>query len=151
MLTVARNSLHYMFEHSWCITTCNSHGMLKCGIPCFRCQASEGNGKPGMLWGIRNAFHGLGFGSQPSESNAKQPDPEPEEELQQQPANDTPQRFDGVMPWSTWKKVTPFMLFAKLLSMCNAPQHDVRLLGKQVGSAYVCIEPCCSSSETTAY
>lgn len=58
-----------------------------------------------MLWGIRNAFYGLGFGSKPSESSAKQPDAEPEQEVQQQPANDTSQSFDSAMPWSTWKQV----------------------------------------------
>lgn len=52
-----------------------------------------------MLWGFRNPFHGLGFGSQPAEAETSQPEP------QEQPAAEAAQTTDQAIPWKAWNQV----------------------------------------------
>ena len=54
-----------------------------------------------MLWGIRNPFHGLGFGSHPAESDSGQSEPE----VQQPPAPEAAKDTHHPTPWNEWNQV----------------------------------------------
>ena len=68
--------------------------------PC-RCQASDSNGKPGMLFGLKNPFRGLRFGNQASDEETTKA----EQESQQQQAAEKAQPIGNGMPWRAWKQV----------------------------------------------
>lgn len=55
-----------------------------------------------MLWGIRNPFHGLGFGSESAEPSQ----PEHETGPEQQPAPEAEQSVASAMPWKAWHEVS---------------------------------------------
>ncbi|DBA90259.1 TPA: hypothetical protein ACH3X1_003551 [Trebouxia sp. C0004] len=65
-----------------------------------RCQASDSNGKPGMLFGLKNPFRGLKFGNQASDEETTQAD----QESQQQLAAEKAQPIGNGMPWKAWKQ-----------------------------------------------
>lgn len=65
-----------------------------------RCQASDSNGKPGMLFGLKNPFRGLKFGNQASEDETTKA----EQESQQQLAAEKAQPIGNGMPWRAWKQ-----------------------------------------------
>jgi len=77
-----------------------STSMTKLRSPC-RCQASDSNGKPGMLFGLKNPFRGLKFGNQASDEESTKA----EQESQQQLAADKAQPIGNGMPWRAWKQV----------------------------------------------
>ena len=70
-------------------------------MPC-RCQASDSNGKPGLLFGLKNPFRGLKFGLQGKDNETSQAE---QEESQQQQAADKAQPVAHSMPWKAWTKV----------------------------------------------
>jgi len=83
--------------------------MAKLRSPC-RCQASDSNGKPGMLFGLKNPFRGLKFGNQASDEETTQA----EQESQQQLAAEKAQPIGNGMPWRAWKQV---------LHLCSSCHH----------------------------
>ncbi|KAL0042671.1 hypothetical protein WJX79_007465 [Trebouxia sp. C0005] len=66
-----------------------------------RCQASDSNGKPGMLFGLKNPFRGLKFGNQASDEEAAT---KAEQESQQRLAAEKAQPIGNGMPWRAWKQ-----------------------------------------------
>lgn len=65
-----------------------------------RCQASDSNGKPGMLFGLKNPFRGLKFGNQASDEETTKA----EQESQQKLAAEKAQPIGNGMPWRAWKQ-----------------------------------------------
>lgn len=90
--TAANKRNSGFLEHSG-ILPCHLHRSSPC-----RCQASDSNGKPGMLFGLKNPFRGLRFGNQGGDAETSQAD----QESQQQPAADKAQPVDNSMPWRAW-------------------------------------------------
>ena len=80
-----------------------------------RCQASDSNGKPGLLFGLKNPFRGLRFGLQGNDNETNQAE---QEESQQQQAADKAQPVGHSMPWRAWAEVSTCMHYL-LHTLCN--------------------------------
>lgn len=78
------------------VTPCCPHRAHSC-----RCQASDSNGKPGLLFGLKNPFRGLRFGLQGNDNDTNQAE---QEEAQQQQAADTALAVGHSMPWKAWNE-----------------------------------------------
>lgn len=93
--------LFLLLVHSTCKLYAKT--LLHLPVPTHcRSQASDGNGKPGLLFGLKNPFRGLKFGRQGNDNEATQTE---QEESQQQPAADKAQPVAHSMPWKAWTKV----------------------------------------------
>ena len=76
-------------------------GLLK-SVWC-RCQASDINGEPGLLFGLKNPFRGLMFGNQ---NNDNESETSQAEQSQQQQAADKALAVESDTPWRSWTEVS---------------------------------------------
>ena len=96
--------------------------MTKSRSPC-RCQASDSNGKPGMLFGLKNPFRGLKFGNQASDDETTKA----EQESQQQLAAEKTQPIGNGMPWRAWKQVLHLSSSCRFAHLLCLPYRQPKL------------------------
>ena len=111
-----------MFQDTALPCTAVRRLMTKLWSPC-RCQASDSNGKPGMLFGLKNPFRGLKFGNQASEDETTKA----EQESQQQLAAEKAQPIGNGMPWRAWKQVLHLCSSCRSAQLLCLPYRQLKL------------------------